>query len=70
MNIKEELPEDFILVRGESKVFTQPSKIEDNKNSFKKIRGLLSRYKKEFTSVELQERASVLRSNVSDSRNS
>ncbi|MFB6158268.1 MAG: hypothetical protein ABEJ95_01260 [Candidatus Nanohalobium sp.] len=65
MPLKNDLPEDAIVIKGDSKVFTQP--VETSKNaSLEQIKGSLKDYNEEYSSVELQHKASEWRRNVSD----
>lgn len=65
MSLKNDLPEDAIVIKGDSKVFTQP--VETSKDaSLEGIKGSLKEYREEFSSVELQHKASEWRGNVSD----
>ena len=65
MSLKNDLPDDSIVVRGDSKVFTKPGET-DKDTSLESIKGSLKEYKEEYGSVELQHKASEWRRNVSD----
>lgn len=65
MSLKNDLPEDSIVIKGDSKVFTQP--VETSKDaSLEGIKGILREHSEEYSSVELQHKASEWRRNVSD----
>jgi hypothetical protein len=66
MPIEEELPEDAIIIEGESKVFTEPSEPETNTKSLKHLHGILEDHRESYSSVELQHKSSKRRKDVSD----
>jgi len=66
MRTKENFPEDAVVIKGESKIFTEPSEPEKGKNNLKDLRGKLKQHKEDYTSIELQHKSSTWRSNVSD----
>jgi len=70
MATREELPDDSILIKGESKIFTEPSEPDNRDKKIKQLRGLLKDHRENYSSVELQKRSSKWRKDVSDSRNS
>jgi len=41
MATREELPDDSILIKGESKIFTEPSEPDNRDKKIKQLRGLL-----------------------------
>lgn len=65
MSSENNLPENSIVVRGGSKVFTKPGETDEDA-SLESIKGSLKEYKEEYTAVELQHKASEWRRNVSD----